>query len=172
MIDLILKQSGLEYVVQVEASTSLSQQYSPIGGYYVHRFMNGDGFKQSNWKRTTTTITGNGYIADAMDGLDWDLPVEVWCIGERSLESTSNVIALPLYREDAPVTGFAIVGGRITPSTVEVDVDGIATIAVVTGATRYKVIYFPILTVFMEEPDRGVDYHESDFSWTLRAEEI
>jgi hypothetical protein len=172
MIDLILKQGGVSYVVQVESSTSIKQSYSPIGGYATRRFMNGGAFKQSNWKRLATVISGSGHVVDAIDGIDWDLPVELWCVGERSLESVSNAIALPTYRADAPVTGFAIVGGRLVESPVSVSEGGVATVTTVAGATRYKVVYFPKMTVYMEEPERDADYHEAEFSWSIKAEEV
>lgn len=166
--------------VPLIAMESYTQTYEFIGGFSLRRKLNGAGQHQENWKKLKTTISASGVIPPGFEGLAIDTAYAVACGTALEVTSTSNVITMPTanYRTGGIYTpvGRAWVPGNLgtrrkplvsTPVSI---VNGVATLNLVTGASGYRVLYYPTLTGFIE---RRVSINErsSEYSWELSIEE-
>lgn len=160
-------------VIPVQAAGDISQTFEHIGGFTLHRMLNGAGVPQSHWRKLKTTITGSGWVPPGLAGLDYDATHVLKSVAARSLQATGNVITVPAARRTdtgyAP-TGYAIVDGRYV-STPLVLVTNTATLTVVAGAQGYGVRYWPQFTVSARftEDTRPVG---ASWSWRIEAEEV
>lgn len=168
--------------IPLEAALGLTQRYEPLGGVARLRLMSGAAVQQVHWRRWRTTIEGDGWWPPGLDGLDYDAPLTLACIQQRTLQSASNIIVLPAARRaDAPYTpvGHAIVpgagtvalGGDLVPTALAL-VGDTATLTTVTGAVAYQVTYWPQLTVFADPPAAQLDAAGAAHRWSLVAEEV
>lgn len=164
--------------VPLQATYSLSQQYSPIGGYATLRTLGGVGIKQTNWTRIRTSVSGSGTIPPGLIGLDYSASLLMQCIGPRQVTSISNIMTIPTgRRSDVPFEpmGFGRVGGQtggwVQTTTLSLIGDTIS-LDPVGGADLYRVEYYPELTVFAQEPNETPQPHSREFGWTLNAEEV
>jgi hypothetical protein len=161
-------------VIPRYASLSINQDYDLIAPASLLRLGNGDGIVQSSdWGKLKTSIQINGTIPSGLDGIDWqsESGVEIHCVATRAVQSTSNVILLPAARrsDETPV-GLAIVGGK--PIEVPMTIDGnTATVQITSGATAYRVNYFPRITVH-GIPKSQTDESGAAYSFSLDAEEL
>ena len=161
-----------------------SQDYSYQESSTLIRFMNGRGFKTSNWTKLATSISGSGIMPIGIGQLDYSGEVLLRCGAPRSIMGTTNVIAMPPYRVDndavptttpeyreddvyAPIArGW--VDGFWEPTPVSIS-GNVATCTILVGATRYMVQYFPeIVVLFEDRPTESYDVN-GDSSWSLSA---
>lgn len=165
---------------------SYSQDYAYLESSTVLRFMNGRGFKTTNWSKMVTTISGNGLLPVGLSELDYTGEILLRCGAPRAIMSTGNTIAMPPYRVDIsgnPTSeveyreddiyvpkGRAWVDDYWEESPVVMG-GNVATVTLVAGATRYRVDYFPeIVTLFAERPTETFS-HEGGASWSFTAEQ-
>ncbi|ODU49076.1 MAG: hypothetical protein ABS92_06795 [Thiobacillus sp. SCN 63-374] len=160
-------------VIPVQAAGDISQTFETIGGFTLHRMLNGAGVPQSHWRKLKTTITGSGWTPPGLAGLDYDATHVLKSVAARSLQATGNVITVPAARRTdtgyAP-TGYAIVDGRYVPTPL-VLVTNTATLAAVAGAQGYGVRYWPQITVYARFSDDNRPSGAS-WNWRIEAEEI
>jgi len=170
-------------------SLDYSQSYSNIGGSTVTRLMSGRGVKQSNWSKLATTISGSGMLPPGLSTLDYTGIMVLRCGAPRSVVSLSTAVALPAYRKDIYGQPTAAVDFRLDDIYVPtakayvdnvwvkttVSVSGnVASCAAVSGASRYRVDYFPELEVIIrEEPEDSFSSSGGNsFSWSFSAEQV
>jgi len=170
-------------------SLDYSQSYSHIGGSTVTRLMSGRGVKQSNWSKLATTISGSGMLPPGLSTLDYTGIMLLRCGAPRAVVSLTPLVALPPYRKDIYGQPTAAVDFRLDdiyvpvakayidnlwlPTSVSLT-GNVATCTPVTGATRYRVDYFPELeVVIQEEPsDSFSSSGDSSYSWSFSAEQV
>lgn len=159
--------------VATMAGLTFSQEYSPLGGSQLLRTLNGAGFKQQNWQKTKITTRGSGWIPAGLQELDYSVSMTMKCSAPRQQQGVSNVFTLPSARRSDTgyePFGFGLVGDEWI-STVTNVVTDTATLTVVTGATEYRVLWYPELTVFAEPPTDTGNLGDGNYEWTLEAEE-
>lgn len=156
--------------IEVPQALSFNQTYDEFGGVATHRMLGGNAFRQTNWTKLRTTLSGEGMVPSGLKSIDWTQPQVINCGTTRELSQTSNVFSLPTgtYRTDtgyAPF-GFAIVDGYPvkTPAT------GL-TLTVVPGAAYYVLCYYPVITAFVEPPQVDFDRTAGKWRWAISAEE-
>jgi len=165
------------FVAGVEIATQsfpFKQTYRMVGGATTHRMLNGAGIKQTHWTKLATTISGDGIVPPGLAAVDWSVPIEIRCVAPRSITSTTTSATLPAARRSDfanAVKACAIVGGNLRPTTVSVAGD-VATAAAVAGASGYQFAYFPKLYFHSDGVEESANVAESDFGWSLMAEEI
>lgn len=150
-----------------------NQSYEDIGGYTVHRMMNGAGVKQTHWLKIRTTISGEGMLPSGINALDVGQPLLLKSFKAMAVPSVSNVINIPPNRRsDVPITAVAILDTDY-PKKSPVNVVGdVATVDVVAGAKLYLVLYYPEITVFANPVQVDGDRNESTWSWSIDCEEV
>ncbi|PWG61776.1 hypothetical protein [Sediminicurvatus halobius] len=155
------------------AGLELSQTYSVIGGRSDFRLADGAAIRQRHWQRLRTEISGSGWMPPGLVALDYDQPVTILCITQRSLVTTGLTVTLPAARRtDAGYTplAWAWTGGGYEPAALAISGDE-ATITAVTGAEHYRVDYWPALQCICNEPQESGDVRDFSYQWTLTAEE-
>lgn len=159
-------------LLPVPVAGRIDQTYRPIGGFARLRFADGAALHQESWRRLETTISASGWIPAALAGMDWAAPVTLGCVAPRALQSASPAFTLPTARRaDAPPYGFAVVEHRLVPTTVTV-ADDEATLAAVTSASAYTVLYYPVLVVLTDGPRERYDASGAVSGFELTGEEI
>ncbi len=163
---------GIE--VPVMAGLSLRQTYDPIGGSSVLRMQSGAAVKQTHWRRWRTSIQADGWIPPGLDALDYSQALQLACVATRSIMTAVLVVELPAARRSdagyAP-RAWALVGEGWQSTAIAMAGDE-ATITPVADASRYKVDYYPLMTVFTDGPSEDVDASGAAFRWSLTAEEV
>lgn len=160
--------------VPITAALGFSQRYEPIEARSMRRRIDGSLSVRIQWSRLRTVITCNGWIPPGLEGLDYSQSMTLKCGAPRGITSQSNVIAVPAARRSD--AGFGVIGfaevdkaWRETPVALAGDT---ATLTVVTGAARYRVLYYPQLTVFATPPRETHQRDAATVAWELTAEEI
>jgi hypothetical protein len=158
------------------ASLSIRQTYEEIEHSSLLRLGNGEGVLQSSeWDevKLRTSIQISGTIPPGLDGINWNDPtgVEISCAAARAIQEDTNIITLPAARRtDVAPWGLALVNGRFVDTTCSI-VANVATLGEVTGATAYRVSYYPKITV-SGKPSTDVDETGAAYSLSLDAEEL
>jgi len=161
-------------IIEVPQALQFSQTYEEFGGVNTLRMADGSAVRQSNWSKLRTTLSGEGFVPPGLAGVAWKTQQTLKCGVKRSLQSPSNVIALPAARRtDAGYepNGYALKDGMWLPSSVSV-VTNTATVTAVTGATAYMVEYYPQFTAFIEPPQADFNRTTGTYRWTINAEEV
>ena len=163
----------------LSALHELEQTYAPLAPVRVQRKMSGRGFVQQTWGgKLKTTLRGGGWLPAGLSALASEFPRlthTLYCAVALELQSTTPAIALPAARRtDAGFdpTGYAILAdGRSidTPATLASD---ILTLTAVSGALRYQVLYWPVLTVFLTSVTKRQDLRGNVTGWEISAEEV
>lgn len=100
-----------------------------------------------------TTLSGEGPLPPGLDGLDYTGPLLLKSAAQRDIVSASNVITIPAARRSdsgyLPFGRAYVDTPRVdTPVSTPVAMAGDdATLAVVPGATRYQVLWYPEFSV-------------------------
>lgn len=166
MPDLIV--AGL--VIPLEALGAHSQSYELKGGRARLRMMDGSQVAQSRWAKLSTTLRASGWAPAGLHDLDPSIAVTLACVAPRAIAGTGNVMALPAARRgDVAPVGQAVVAGRLVATALAL-VGDLATLAAVPGASAYRVLYWPLLTAFVDLVE-DIDVTAAGFGWTLTAEE-
>ncbi len=150
----------------------VNQKLSPVTNGTLLRMADGSAVKQRTWSKTRTTISASGLIPEGLQGVDFDNPIIIDCIAERSITSASNIIAIAdTVRTDKDPIGMAYVNGT-WENVVSTWVIGTLTIDVTAGATLYQARWMPRLTMYFDEPEPTTDISNATFSWSLDGEEV
>lgn len=160
--------------VSLYEALSYNQTYENFGGHVVHRMLDGTGVKQNNWGKIRTTLSGSGGMPLSFRSINYNGALTLKCGVPRSIQSTSNVIAIPAARRADTgylPQGFKRVAGFWLPSPVNVVVNT-ATVTIDPSATHYKVDFYPELPVFMNDPSETYNWDNVNTSWSITAEEI
>jgi hypothetical protein len=170
-VDSMLMLGGL--VIPLHARMEWSQTYAPISGGALLRMGSGAAFKQTHWRKLATTVTATGALPPALDGLNFDGALTMRCAAHREVSGTGLTYTLPAARRSdsgfAP-RAYALLGRDWVPAAVSVT-SHVATITAVTGASQYRVMWWPELSVYCEPPEVEYDIGGAVISWTLEAEE-
>jgi hypothetical protein len=161
-------------VIPDMAGFNLQQRYSPVdGGSAVLRSMNGTAVKMTHWEKTRIVTSATGWIPPALQMLDYASAMTMKCIAPMHAQSASNVITISADRRidtGADPFGMALVGDDWVDTAVSMSVDE-ATLTTVTGATLYRVGWYPQFTVYAARPQDNSDLGGPSYSWTLEAEQ-
>ncbi|RLC99624.1 MAG: hypothetical protein DRI46_09130 [Chloroflexi bacterium] len=159
--------------IHFPSGITISQTYQDIGGFTSHRMMNGAGIKQTHWTKIGTSISGQGFLPNGIDALDFGQPLVLKCGAALAIQSVSNVMTLPVNRRsDVAVTARAILDTDFQSRTPVNVVGDIATVDVVAGAQGYLVFYYPQITVFATPVQENIDLNNSTWDWSIECEEI
>ncbi|MDR0234591.1 MAG: hypothetical protein LBI31_07325 [Zoogloeaceae bacterium] len=134
---------------------SLTQDYEPLGGEALFRAADGSGLMQRTWKKTRIVTRGQGLIPAALDDLNYNQTVPLYCIQPLA----SRYTPLPPHRTDAP------------PWMVSVMPDGEIIEGITPGAAEILTMYFPVWQVWLLRPTATFDRNAASWSWQLVAEE-
>lgn len=130
---------------------SWRQTFAEIGTSQPFRTRSGSLLASQRYRKLRSNIRGEGWDVSGLEGLNPATAYALHCIQPRALVGASNVLTIPAsYRTDAGYTaqGSALVGGRWQASPVGL-VGQVATVTTVSGATAYRVKYWPVLTGFI-----------------------
>ena len=155
-----------------QAAFDVNFNYTKITPKQILRTKNGTGIIASRWEKLGISISGSGWLPDGLDGLDENIEVDIHCTGALSKSSASNIITIPrAFRTDSYTPqGVAFVNGEAVQTPVSL-AGQVATLTIVSGATLYQVVYFPIVTSLIRLIDRQFSEQSNSWSWSIEAEE-
>lgn len=162
-------------VVPPQARLEFSQTYTELNGQTFRRTADGSGVLRSVWSgKLRTTIAGKGWIPSSFDNLTAGASLTLKCAMPRSVSGATTTITLPAARRSdsghTPV-GFALLGEEQVESAITDITDNVATLTTVTGATGYRVLYLPQLSVVLTSVTTKA-LSEGVFDWQVEAEEL
>ena len=161
---------GIE--VTFRSTTALKQTCSPVNNGVLLRMADGTAIKQTPaWGKLKTQISASGWLPDGLSGVDFDSPVVVDCIANRSITSASNIIAIPgTVRPDSDPWSVALVNDKWV-NVGSSFAAGTLTIDVTSGATKYQANWMPSLTLLCNGIENETDNSGGLFGWSLSGEE-
>lgn len=169
-----LKIGDLE--IPSRASMDLDMHYEQIGGETILRTLSGAGIKQMTWKKLRISIQGSGWSAPGLQGIDTTLQHDIACIIPRAVTAdASRQATLPeARRSDTNAEPWAVAilqnGGAV--NTGMTLVGNLATADAVPGAVLYQVLYFPLVTCWVNRPTESGVRGDATYSWELICEEV
>lgn len=142
-----------------------------IGGSSILRMSNGDGLKMTRWEKLAFTISAEGLVPPALDGLNYKEPLEFRSNQVSSMQRTDRVFTLvSTPRPDHAPWGYALVGDQLQRAPVSV-VGNVVTVADVPGARLYQVWWFPVYSVIAKRPTKSQSPTSRRWGWSLAMEE-
>ncbi len=158
------------------AALDLDQTYETIGGETLLRTVSGAAIRQETWRRLRTTLSGGGWLPAGLETINTSTTQTVACIVPRALiADASRQATLPAGRRaDAGHLPFALAlmafGDAVnTPVTMA---GNVATADAVSGAIGYQILYFPLLTCWVQRPTESGSRGDASYRWELVAEEV
>lgn len=158
----------------IQHAGPIRQRYEAIGGSTTFRLSRGTAIKQTHWRRTATSVSGNGYLDPGVFALDFSEPLELLCVQTRSMDGSGPVFTLPTAdhrRQDDLPTGWARVRDTWIDTTVQLDGDT-AHLGEVVGAQGYRVFWLPRLVVFTDGLVTEFDNATGLYDWSFEAQEV
>lgn len=155
------------------AGFDINQRYEPLGGEGILRAVSGRGIKQSTWQKTRITTSGNGWVPDGIQSLDFNAQHALACIVAETVPAvfSTRQATLPTTRRTdtghIPFGLAQLADGQTVESPASVAAN-VATVTAVSGAVAYQVGYYPLLTCWINRPTRSGPEH----SWEFVAEEV
>lgn len=160
--------------VPAEAMGRLQVDYEDLEARQDRRTAGGAFNRRVAWTgKLRATISGEGFCPPGLDGIDSATTYSVAFPKQREITSASNVITLPAARRSGGLydpVAFAIVDGMLVPTAVSVVTDT-ATCTVVSGATAYRVDYYPQITAYLAPGIQQLDAEQRKHRWQLVVEE-
>lgn len=161
--------------VPFAARHGLQCDYAAIGGASVLRLSDGTGVKRQRWEKTRVDISAEGNVPPGLEGLDYGGPLTLACPAPRQMGGSGLVYTLPAARRaDAGYTptGQAERADGLWQPTALALAGDIATLTAVPGATAYRVLWYPLLSVLLPRPPQALDLNDGIYRWSLEAEEV
>lgn len=165
-------------VVPITAALGLQQSISVVqGGQSTMRTMNGSVIRQTQWRKISVSLSGDGWSPPGLSALDYNSAagLTLKCGLPRAIRSNSASITLPTARRtDTGYEPFAR-AHKADGTEVETSISiasHTATLGAVSGAVSYAVWYFPQLTVIATPPEESFEAGGATASWQLQAEEV
>ncbi|WP_395505946.1 hypothetical protein [Ectopseudomonas hydrolytica] len=155
-------------------SGPIRQRYQAFGGSSELRMASGRGHKQTNWRKTSTSISATGHLDPALESLDYSRPLELLCVAPRWVGGAVLVYELPAAskrRPDVEPWAIARVGAQWLDTSLVLDGD-LATVAAIPGARAYRVGWLPRLMVFTDGPVTDTDDARELIDWSMEAREV
>lgn len=165
----------IDDILVPDEAGGFTQEYQLLSA--ASRYRMGDGSLRETiaWSgKLRTVIRGHGWAPSGIEGIDYGQDVVIKCAAPRVISSTSNVITIPSARRSDTghtPTATAIVAGQLVATTISL-VGDVATLGVVSGASVYRVQYYPQIIARAVLDDQGTDTGAATHSWSLTAEEI
>lgn len=160
--------------VPVECFAEFDQSYEPLERTSIRRMSDGTGRKQTAWDgKLIVKTSGSGWAPLGLSGLDYQNPLLFSCADPRSITAASNIITIPAERRtDAGYTpiGFAIVNNELVETSLSLATNT-ATLGIVSGATAYRVHYWPEITVLVKQPLENWNKSGNAHGWSFDAEQ-
>lgn len=171
--ELILVQGATSVRVLPQSAHDLTQDYAEIGASGILRLGAGAALKQTLWTRLSTRVSGRGGTPPALTDIDWRYAFVLHCVSPRALVSAGLVFALPAARRvDLAPCAVAIVDDRLVPTALALAGDT-ATVTAVPGASGYRVLYWPVLSVVaVSRPAETGEPYSASYGWELEAQEV
>ena len=164
---------GSTFDLPLCAGFDIDQRYEPIGGETILRAGTGRGIKQMTWSKTRITTSGNGWVPDGIQSLDFTAQHTLACIVAETIPAvfSTRQATLPTTRRSdtghIPFGLAQLADGQTVESAVSVTAN-VATVTAVSGAVAYQVGYYPSLTCWINRPTKSGPAH----SWEFVAEEV
>ena len=152
----------------------IRQRYEPIGGSSEIRLSGGAGVKMTHWRRSAISSGSTGHLDPGLELLDYSQPLELLCVKNRAMNGTGTEFVLPpaaQRRGDVAPWGLALVGERWIETDLVMTGDT-AQLAVVAGASSYRVCWLPRFVVFTDGVVSEFDESTGLYDWTLEAREV
>ena len=164
---------GSSFVLPICAGFDIDQRYEPIGGESILRACSGRGIKQMTYRKTRIITSGNGWVPDGIQSLDFTAQHALACVVAETIPasySTRQATLPTTRRTDTDHTPFGLAqlaDGQTIMSTVTIT-NNVAEVAAVSGATAYQVGYYPLLTCWINRPTKS----GPAYAWEFVAEEV
>ena len=164
--------AGIEFPFLAGSAIDLKQSSAPFGQRNVRRSRSGTGRMASRWSKVKSTITGSGRLPPGLESISQTTAVSISFIERFSVAGAGPTLTLPhAYRTDDGYEpqAVAIVNG-FDVKTTAVMAGQVCTVGAVSGASAYKVVYYPVLTGFVSikhDDDAG----RRDYSWSIEFEQ-
>lgn len=142
-----------------------------IGGSTVLRMSNGAGVKMTRWEKLAFTISAEGFVPPALDGLNYKEPLEFRSNQVSSMQKdTREFTLISTPRPDYAPWAYAVVGNQLQRAPVTVE-GNVVTVADVPGARLYQVWWFPVYSVLASRPTKSQSPASGRWGWSLVMEE-
>jgi hypothetical protein len=162
-------------VIPTEAVPEFDQRYVDLAGQTFRRTADGSGVLRSGWSgKISTRISGRGWTPSGLDTIALGSTHTIKCAQPRAVSSATTSVTLPVARRSdtghTPI-GFALVGDLLVSTAITGIVSNVATLTSVTGASGYRVHFWPEITaVILANECTGT--HQAEFRWSIEAEEV
>lgn len=164
-----------DITVPFTSAVDLSFDYDYLTAAMTQRTMDGTGVRQGTYSKLKVTITGTGYFPLGLSDLDTFISHTLYCGAPRAITRPVPTFALSTDRRiEQGYEPFAMAimpDGTIRDTSVTMS-GNVASCVVIPGASAYRVMYYPVLQVFIEPPKESTDLRGANFGWSLICEEI
>ena len=162
------------FELPIHTTLNFQQTYSHLRARNTRRLADGTAVLRQTWSdKLETNISCAGWIPSGLTVIDYSLPITIKCAAPLSASDTDETAVLPADRRtDVSLAGWAIVNGEPVKTTVNDVTNNVATLVTVSGATLYRVDYYPEFSAFIEEPVENMNADSAEFSWSLTAQQI
>lgn len=152
---------------RLAGTPELSEQ--PLGGETNIRLSRGRLVTMRHWERMAGTISGQGFMPPALDGLDFAAHHELLSTKVRTLQSAGTSFTLPADpRPDKAPWAFAFYPNGQWAATLCAVSGRNVTVTPVAGAVAYQVWFMPRYVVKCSRP---TETQSAQFGWSLPWEE-
>lgn len=120
-------------------------------------------------------VSGEGWAPPGLDGLDTDATHAVKLPKQRAISGTGNIITLPAGRRAGGLyepVGFATVDGALVGTTITNITGDDYTLATVSGASGYRVEYYPQITAVLTIERGDLNAGRATHGWQVVVEEV
>jgi len=150
------------------------QQYQEMRADDFRRVADGSGVLRTlGWAKLRTTINAKGWVPLGLAAFRGGQYL-IKCAAPHAVDSASNVITLPAARRsDTGYDPYALaqVDGDLVETTISDETGDVFTLATVSGATGYRLQYYPeftaVITDARSKGDSGINY-----TWSMVAEQV
>jgi hypothetical protein len=150
----------------------IRQTYDELSAKTILRSKSGAAILQSRWQKLKSTISGSSWLPAAIDSIDKTVMQTVSCVAPLSVFGATTTITIPrTFRTETDYApqAIAIVNGEMIETTLSL-AGSVCTLAAVSGATQYQVVYYPIITGVISI-NKDHDTSNQLGGWTIELEE-
>lgn len=162
-------------LIPTEAVPEFDQRYEDLAGQTFRRTADGSGILRSGWQgKIATRISGRGWVPAGIGAAAAGSTHVIKCAIPREASSATTSVTLPAARRTdtghTPI-GFALVGDRLVSTAITGITSNVATLTAVSGATGYRVHYWPQITAVVTA-NECTGSHQAEYRWAIEAEEV
>lgn len=161
--------------VPAHAILEFDQEYETVSAESFVRTADGSGVLRTLWSgKLRTVISGKGWAPSALINLATGQSHTMKCAMLLSVDGANTSITIPSARRTdsghTPI-GYALIGDSFVETPIIDITDNVCTLTAVSGATAYRVDYWPELVVHIER-NTSKGQSNAEHNWTIEAEEF